>query len=322
MKRNAALAHVQDPAGRGEASASDKVTPNSGKPSLWKRFFGSAPQPAPKAMPKNSVAQPSAAVPLKAVESAFMALAGSGTPAQPVTEAERGLPTAPVDSPVAQDESASNTDDPGTSAENGGTAWLLPSSFGQLEATALLLAQGADANCADQQGRTLLHQAVLYGSKEVTELLLDHGANVNARNAFGLAPLHTAARFGMHDLAELLIARGADVNLAGNHGATPLLCAIERGQGGIAALLRQNGAEESAAVKEAPVGALIPFAPVDTPCENPAPAEFTRKGEGQSSAAEMSREEIRTRRAARRKAARGARRAHATEAELHTAVAA
>jgi hypothetical protein len=318
---------LESPTDMVETSTPEPKHSGTGKPSIWKRFFGGASQSTPKTVEKESVPEePAAAASPDAVASAELAPVDSCAPSQPAEapfETERQISMTQADASVSQESPAPAISDEKAADDSGGVMLHITASLGQVEATAQLLAQGADVSAMDHHGRTPLHRAVLCGSKEVSELLLSHGANANARNTFGLTPLHTAARFGMKELADLLVAHGANVNLADNFGDTPLRSAIERSQDEIAELLRRNGADEpTAAPDQAPPGALIQFEAVEVPAEKPAAIEAEAKGEAPQQPAEMSREEIRNQRLARKRAAREAKRAQAHERDSHTAIAA
>ena len=90
-----------------------------------------------------------------------------------------------------------------------------------IEATKQAIADGADVNAKDQNGRTLLQLAALKGHKEVVELLIAEGADVNAKTNSGWTPLAVAAVRGQ-EVVELLIAKNANVNAKNNGGETPL----------------------------------------------------------------------------------------------------
>jgi ankyrin repeat protein len=70
--------------------------------------------------------------------------------------------------------------------------------------------KGADINCRDADGNTLLMHAALYSTAADLEFLLAHGADVSAANKAG----HTALMRAMPDLAKikLLVEHGANVN--------------------------------------------------------------------------------------------------------------
>jgi ankyrin repeat protein len=102
-----------------------------------------------------------------------------------------------------------------------------------------------------------LFAAVDRGDKDVAELLLANKAEVNAKDGEGRTPLFAAVRRGGKDVAELLLANKAEVNAKDNDGRTPLHLAmtlhslIEHRYGSshevygeIAEWLRQHGGHE------------------------------------------------------------------------------
>ena len=107
---------------------------------------------------------------------------------------------------------------------------------GHKDVAELLIAEGADINAKDTQGRTptdlainkgreemakllvsrsrgvSLHAVAYVGDLQRVERLLDGGANVDAEDRKGQTALHYAAKAGQIAVAKLLIAHGADVN--------------------------------------------------------------------------------------------------------------
>lgn len=76
---------------------------------------------------------------------------------------------------------------------------------------AILLRHQADTRLTDRQGNTALHVAA-EDSRGTCRLLVQAGMPVNARNASGLTPLHFAVLAGKTQVAEELVALGGDVN--------------------------------------------------------------------------------------------------------------
>lgn len=91
---------------------------------------------------------------------------------------------------------------------------------GRIEAVMTLLANGADANLADEADNTPLHFAALTREAGIAQSLLDAGARLDAVNREGMTPLALACEAGNWGVAEFLLKRGAHADL---EGATPAL---------------------------------------------------------------------------------------------------
>jgi len=104
-----------------------------------------------------------------------------------------------------------------------------------------LIAEGADINARDNQGRTPLYEAILGGNVNTVKLLTWHGADINARDNQGRTPLHLASGRNHQAVTELLIDQGADVNATDKDGDTPLNVAIQMGHTDMVTLLKQHG---------------------------------------------------------------------------------
>lgn len=75
---------------------------------------------------------------------------------------------------------------------------------------------------ARDQGRSLLHVAVLQGDLDWVKRLLDRGAGANAKDKHGSTPLLLVRGPHSLEIMDLLLAKGADVKAAGLFGFTPL----------------------------------------------------------------------------------------------------
>ena len=89
----------------------------------------------------------------------------------------------------------------------------------------LLLTNGADINCIDNNEKTPLHRSVIAGKSSISELLLSHCAYVNAQDAHGNTPLHYASTL-TPKLCALLLKCGADPNIKNSLKETPLFHAV------------------------------------------------------------------------------------------------
>jgi ankyrin repeat protein len=109
-----------------------------------------------------------------------------------------------------------------------------------------LLAEGADPDALDDDGRSPLFSAVLGNSVGVLALLLESGADPNLRDNDGWTPLHFAAQESLPEAARILLGRGADPNVQDNDGATPLWRAVQgaRDRAELCNVLRQSGAKD------------------------------------------------------------------------------
>jgi len=109
------------------------------------------------------------------------------------------------------------------------------------------IAQGADVDALDREGRTALFYAARDGDLEVAEELIRHGANVNARDKNESTPLHFAANSYRTGVADVLIKHGAKIDAQDVHGNPPLFRAVfaSRGRGDMTKLLLSAGANRT-----------------------------------------------------------------------------
>ena len=89
-----------------------------------------------------------------------------------------------------------------------------------------LLANGADPNVPDRDGRTAVHGAAVISAAETMQALLDAGGNPNRRDKDGNTPLHLASAapplLGAVATIRLLLRAEADPGIANGDGRTPL----------------------------------------------------------------------------------------------------
>jgi ankyrin repeat protein len=136
-----------------------------------------------------------------------------------------GIPAAPVPKPPPDNHKeiigllVARGADVNARMEDGLTALMYASYYGDRDSVELLLANGAEINARDNLGHTALMGA--FGYRDIVELLLTNGADVNARTNDGVTALMYASRFGHKDVLELMIAKGANVNVRDNIGHTP-----------------------------------------------------------------------------------------------------
>src|SRR5690242_14672151 len=74
------------------------------------------------------------------------------------------------------------------------------------------IAQGADVNALDREGRTALFYAAKDGDVSIAAELIRHGADVNVKDKLEFTALHFAANAYQIEVAKLLIEHGANID--------------------------------------------------------------------------------------------------------------
>lgn len=113
---------------------------------------------------------------------------------------------------------------------------------GDLDAVLSLLARGADADKAGDEGRSAVINAAWRGRPRIIQLLLDRGVATELTDDGGRTPLVWAAINGHDDIVELLIESGANPNQIDGNGGTALIRAAWNGHTSVVRRLIGAGA--------------------------------------------------------------------------------
>ncbi len=92
-----------------------------------------------------------------------------------------------------------------------------------------LLAQGAQLESRDEQGRTALLVATHGNQVAAAKALIEAGADVNAKDTIDDSPYLYAGARGLNDILRLTLSHGADLQSTNRYGGTALIPAAERG---------------------------------------------------------------------------------------------
>ncbi|MFJ3717946.1 ankyrin repeat domain-containing protein [Streptomyces sp. NPDC090057] len=97
----------------------------------------------------------------------------------------------------------------------------------------------------DRLGRTAVHYAAAAGDADALRRLLAGGAAAEAADDEGWTPLHFAAQAQAQSAVGVLLAVGAAVDAADRYGNTPLWRAVfcSQGEGAVIRLLLEAGAD-------------------------------------------------------------------------------
>ena len=137
--------------------------------------------------------------------------------------------------------------------KSGETALMLAAQGGHVAAVEVLIAAGADVQCAVAAGLDRLAKAAYNGETErgyveVIEVLHQAGASLDERIFFGITPLMLAAGGGDAPVVEWLINAGADVLAVNEGGRTARMMANDKFYVDVINLL--NEAERQLGVQE------------------------------------------------------------------------
>ena len=100
------------------------------------------------------------------------------------------------------------------------TTIISATSNGSVDRLKELLAEGADVNEADEEGRTALHWSAGYSEIECMKALIEAKCDINAVDENANTALSYAAGYGNEDAVKLLLDNEADVSLKNAEGKT------------------------------------------------------------------------------------------------------
>ncbi|MBH5320353.1 ankyrin repeat domain-containing protein [Paenibacillus sp. GSMTC-2017] len=108
-------------------------------------------------------------------------------------------------------------------------ALLIAAEQGDKASITKLLADGADINTRDANGRTSAMIAVHSNQLDIFNFFVEKGADINIRDNRSDNPLLYAGAEGMLDFVRAALAAGADTTITNRFGGTALIPAADRG---------------------------------------------------------------------------------------------
>ena len=115
--------------------------------------------------------------------------------------------------------------------------------LGDVEALYVLLAKNADADDADQDGRTPLIEAAWRGHMGIVSALVGAGARIDSRDKTGKTSVAWAAINGHADVVAELLKAGSSADISDDEGFTPLMRAAWNGHVDVVRALIRAGAD-------------------------------------------------------------------------------
>ncbi|KAK6590055.1 hypothetical protein RS030_192767 [Cryptosporidium xiaoi] len=108
----------------------------------------------------------------------------------------------------------------------------------------ILINKGSKLNTSDENGWTPLHSSCSIGNYTISKLLIDNNADCGAKTHSGSTPLHYAASKGHYEIVELLIKKNTDIiDIRDSYGRTAIFMSACSGKKDAFDILFDNGAE-------------------------------------------------------------------------------
>lgn len=113
---------------------------------------------------------------------------------------------------------------------------------GNVEAVRFMLANGANADALDEDGRTALMMALHNNQQPAATALIEGGANLEIRDREGKTALMFAGAKGHANAVDAMVKKGVSVDAQNRNGSTALMFAAENGHVEAARSLKAAGA--------------------------------------------------------------------------------
>lgn len=110
----------------------------------------------------------------------------------------------------------------------------------------IALAEGANIDTVDSNGKTPLIHASKIGNPRILRIVLAHNPDIDKQDHKGFTALMTAAQYGQKLVVEELLQHGADPELKNHQGYTSAELAMMKGHPSVVALLRMDKPVSSA----------------------------------------------------------------------------
>ena len=122
-------------------------------------------------------------------------------------------------------------------SKQGSTPLIMAAGLGLMEICEILIANRANLQMADEEGRNAMHAAANEGSAGVVRLLLPYKELLNSRNKFGSTPFIIAAHRGHLEICEMLLKAGADPLVVREDGLNAMHAVALNGKGEVVKML-------------------------------------------------------------------------------------